>query len=85
MSTNSFKIQENIKSVHPGPSVGTPAAKEDPFVEGYTHWKFGGIRPQGSIGATPSFSPTSPKSKMDQKTAGMGIKVVGTRKDAMRS
>ena len=76
-------IQNQSRKHQVRPSLG-PAAKEDPFVEGFTR-KFAGIKPQGYIGATPSFSPTSPKSKMDQKRAGMGIKVNGRRKDAMRS
>jgi hypothetical protein len=82
---NVNKLIQNQRKHQVRPSVGTAAAKEDPFVEGYTHRRFGGIKPQGYIGATPSFSPISPKSKMDQKRAGMGIKVVGRRKDAMRS
>ena len=81
---NVNKLIQNQRKHQVRPSIGTVAAKEDPFVEGYTR-RFPGIRSQGYIGATPSFSGTSPKSKMDQKRAGMGIKVVGRRKDAMRS
>jgi len=76
-------IQNQSRKHQVRPSVGTPA-KEDPFVEGFTR-KFQGIKPQGYIGATPSFSRTSPKSKMDQRRAGMGIKVGERRKHLMRS